>query len=418
MRKSRIILSLLVSSLVLNSCFADLGCLFEFPEHKNELRLMEIKYSESISDVQVLRKNVFIGEGTNIPHEFELNRLYYSYDGMTSYFRHGKKGFMNYGSDEKVFQQPLLINHPTFLEYYSSPDRSDFDYQLSSNTSIYHDYILHRVENPFTGDSISTTTEFLIEFDHNLSSSDTLQRFESVFVDSITYRKDRIVDQRYTPEGEILMVTGNIGYTIKYSEEYDYYFGVKTAQHSYHLLKVNRGLLVDTLFTVHNEEEPASGLLMAVSAEKILLSTRGPNTYQFNGSDGSLKFLYSGGRPRNIAVDDQSLTFDKGRKHYSFLEEKVTDLTNYFDDIIYSMPYKNLVAVQTRADEDKIFVFDLNSKSISYTIRVDDLPEFKQVVGNSSYRLENPIFTEDGELIFMYIRETYLTDVEYEKRCG
>ncbi len=416
MRNRIFIASLLISSIALHGCFNDLGCVFEFPESKNELRLMEIMYSDNFSEVQVLRSTVFFGEGTDIPNEYKFDRLYYSFDGMTSYFRNGEKGFMNYGGDEKVFEQPLLINHPPFLKYNSSPSRSDFDYQLSSNTSIYHDYEIQYVVNPFSGDTISTTSNFLIEFNHNSDNSDTLQLNEPVFLDSVTYKQNQVFNQFYTPEEEILLVAGATNFYIEYNEEFDFYFGTPTTEQLY-LIKLNTDSSMDTLFTVLDDDEPIKRFRPLVYVKKTLLVI-GDNTYQFNKTDGSLKFLYNGYDVQNMSIDNESLTFDNGYKYYSFASDKVTNLNDYLDDIKFSIPFKNLVAFQTWSDEDKIFVFDLNTRSMIKTIKTDELPEFTKVVGSSSYRLENPVFTEDGQLIFMYIRQTYLTDVEYEKRCG
>lgn len=414
MKNKGFIFCIIISSLVMNSCFSDLGCIFEFPENKNELRVMEIMYSDSFLEAQVLRKNIFIGDGNNIPYDFEFISIYYSFDGRTSYFRNGKKGFINYGADITVYSEPMLISHPPFLSYNSGPHKSDFDYQRSSNTSIYHDYKSYEVENPFTGDTVYTTLEFLYQFDHLTESSELLQSYKPVFLDSMTYKITSIFDQRYTPDNEIFVVAGDVTWDIHYNEEYDFYFGIPQSSQEHFLLKLKEDLSFDTLITaVEGEGRPQP----FISKNRTLL-TIGKNTYQFNKLNGSIKFLYEGNVPQNMAIDEQSLTFHKGTKYYSFLKDKVIDLSDYFDDIKFSIPYKNLVAVQIYSEKDKLYVIDLNKKSIIKTISSHELPEFKEVSGSSFFRIENPVFTTDGDLIFMHIRQTYLEDEEFEKRCG
>lgn len=416
MKNSGFIFCLLIAVVVLNGCFPDLGCIFEFPENKNELSLMEIIYDDGFSKIEVLRTNEFMGEGTNIPYEYEFSRFHHSFNGMISYFWNGKKGFMNYGPEKKVFSQPMVISHPSFLSNISSPHRSAFDYQLNSNTSIYHDYESHKAENPFNGDTVNTAMSSLYKFDHNLKNTEMLLRYGPIFLDSSTYKITRTFDQRYTFDNEILVVAGDVTFNLQYDEDLDYYYSIDKSRQMY-LFKLNEDLSLDTLFTVPDDESQFPYLESYISAERILL-TNGGNTYQFNKSNRELKFLYEGSTPQNMAIDDLSLTFDKGTKYYSFLENEVIDLSDYFNDIKYSIPYKNLVAVQVYSAPDKLYVINLDSKSVINTISSDELPEFNSVSGNSSFRIENPVFTKDGDLIFMHIRQTYLEDEEYEARCG
>lgn len=415
MKNKGFILGLITSTLVLNGCIvSDLGCLFELPENKNELRLMEIIYSDNFSEIQVLRKKIFIGEGTNIPYEFEFNRLYYSFDHVTSFFSNGKMGFMNYGAEKSVFEQPLLISHPEYLDINSR--RRTYDYLKSSNTYIFHTLEEYEAKNSFSGDTVSTHQSSLNKYDFNSGSSEVLLSYKPVFLDSSTYKVTRIFDQRFTPDNEIFVVTGDETSSIHYDEEYDHYFGIAESIQMY-FLQLDEDLSLDTLFTFPGDGGQFPYLIPYISEHRIIVTFNG-NTYEFDKSDRSLKFLYSGSTPQNIAIDDLSLTFDKGTKYYSFIEGEVIDLSDYFDDIKFSIPYKNMVAVQIFSETDKLFVIDLNTKSIVKTITTDELPELSPVTGNSSYRLENPIFTKEGDLIFMYIRQTYLEDVEYEERCG
>lgn len=402
-------------TLLLGDC-SNYGCLFEFPHDKNELIVSEVLLFDNYSTPQNLRTTKFIGHGNNFFYEYEFNRFMYSLDGNTAFFWNGQKGFMNYGANRDLFNQSIDIRHPSFLDNYSSNQRSDFDYHSSLNKSIYHSYQSSYKINPFTGDSIYITNHSLIEHDYSSERDDTLLIYETIFPDTNLYSETQIFDQRYTASTDILFTAHTILYEItEYSN--DGYLTSGEISRQVLLLKTNYSKTIDTLLVLNSENISPFHIIPTVFKSKLYI-TYDNKTYLFDLESKSEKLLYNGGEPQNFSNDESALTFDKGKRYYHFESGKVLDLTDYFPNIIYSMPHKNIVAVQTHPETDTIYLFDIDKESIINTITVDDLPAFEPVYGNSTYRLENPVFIENGDLIIMNIRQTYLTDLEYERRCG
>jgi hypothetical protein len=393
-----------------------MDCLFEFPEHKNQMALMEIILSPDFSQSEILRESLFPGEGTHFSYEHELSRLHYSFDKRIALFDNADHGFVNYGFDKQVFDQGFSVTIIPYLPDNSSPNRSDYDYLLENNETVFDLWSSIKPENPFSGDSVYTFSSSLIRYNHATSDTSVIFTHEPVFIDSSTFTNTRIVDLRYTPGGTLLAIINEIEYQIEYIEDYNYYHGVES-EHDMYLIEINSANSVDTLLSVPESDAIFPFTNLYISQNLILMSAN-QHTYEYNMTSGEMSLLYEGTIPRNMAMDEQSLTFDNGNKYYRFEDDYVFDLSAHFSNIAYSIPFQNLVAVQTIADRDKVFIFDINTEAIVHTITIDDLPEFNPVNGDSTYRLENPIFTPQGELILMHFRETYLTDEDYERRCG
>lgn len=394
----------------------DYDCLFELPENKNELIVQEIILNTNFENPEILRTYSFKGGGVNVPYNFEFYRMEYAFDGVTSYFTIGDKGFMTYGNDKSAFEQPVDITHPPFLKQNTSPMRGEFDYQASTNESIYHKTKYYLVENPFTKDSVDLPQHRLNRYDHTLMSGENLLEYNPVFIDSVTVDLTRIYDQRFTPDGQILMIGTSTLSEINSSEGSEYVH-LDEFYNQMYLFELKEDLTLDTLFTFPQQDENESYYRgIKLSGSNIFMVFNG-NTYEFNQNSRQVNFLYKGTLPHNISADEQSLTFNYGEKYFNFTKNEVVDLSEYFSDIIFSVPHKNLVAIQNRPDTDKIYIFDTRVKSVVRTISYDELPAFSEVSGIKKYRLENPVFTKDGNLIFMQIRTTFLDDEDYISEC-
>lgn len=90
------------------------------------------------------------------------------------------------------------------------------------------------------------------------------------------------------------------------------------------------------------------------------------------------------------------------------------ELGDYFPDIVYSFPYKDLVAIM-ETDREHVYIFDTISETVIKTITVDEMPEFGIVKNEdfSRYKMTSPVFTADGRLIIMTKRFSYLLDPDY-----
>lgn len=407
---------LLSTSLIVSGCFRNMDCLFELPEAKNELALMEIVLSPDFSKQEILRETLFPGEGTHFSYEHELSRFHHSFNGRIALFEHGDHGFINYGHEKQVFHQPFSLVITPYLPDNSSPNRSDYDFFQENNESVFDLTSSIRPVNPYSGDSVFTYSSLVSRYNHGTSDTSVIFSHEPVFIDSSSFRNTRIVDQRYIPGGNILLIIDEIEYEIKYLEDYDYFYGVER-EHDMYLLEIDEANLADTLLFVPESADKYPLQNLYVSKNRVFISAN-QYTYEYKMSSGEMEVLYEGSIPRNVSVDEQTMTFNNGEMFYRQEDDFVFDLSAHFSKIAYSIPYQNLVAIQTLIDSDKIFIFDIETESIIYTISSEDLPEFMPVDGDSGFRLENPVFTADGELIFMYIRQTYIRDADYERRCG
>ncbi|MEQ9091859.1 MAG: hypothetical protein RIE52_12260 [Balneola sp.] len=394
-----------VSVFFLTSCFNDLGCLFQFPDEDNLQTIFEILAEDDLSKFTILRKTSYSGEAIDFTHEYTFSSERYTLDRSFSIFdNYSDRGYFNYGNSISIFENPLKIEYYDF-EYYSIDHFPEMNSSLFiSNERFYLDlYIDNKL------DSISTANRFVVNYNHSSLEFDTLLSYFPQYLDSTKILETAPVKIRFNSEGNTLLKLVHFESIISNSSDSSLVLEEGNTLESSLIELTPTG--VDTLFKTDGSKR----FDYELTTSDVYITIQNQGTYVL-GENREITFLNNSYLPVLFSIDETIYQEKYSEKVYNLIDNSVFDLEDHVENSFLLFPDRNKMIIKKRNIDDVIYFFDYDSKMISDSITVFDLPDLGNVQDEdfSRFRFRNPIYTENGNLIFMLDRRSYLTDPDFK----
>ena len=390
------LLTISVYILLVNSCL-DLGCLGGGGDDYSPTRvyIFSLNQDNSVTLIDSLSYGGYEGR-----HQinYSFGEFEYSIDGEVALwgYRHNR-----------------LIEHTGKMKYSDSLEYFLPNLQYDSQVDVFPTEKISLIRNKmnnslidsvFIQEHYNTPNYNLGKFSIPTQTLDTLLGYNSRFIDSLTYKTDRIIYPKFDVNGNIIFVSSSTITKIT-SDSLQQNFFYNPYYNEAKLVRLNTDSSLDTLASINFAFENQYSL--NVTQTNILLLIN--NDLWIFDYEGRLleKIANSGQAVPNL--DGGSLVTNNDNVYTRFEDGLKINLSGIYPTLNYSFPSNENIYV-VHENRTKLSVFDVDSQSSIITISLENFPKVHNSKSRiSNFSFENP-FNFNGSTIFFYVDNFYIDD--------